>query len=66
MLNAIKVEASVGVMESALEMLRREFDLGGAKLACGEGECGACTIIVDGRSRNSCLVPAVDLDGREV
>ncbi len=65
-LNAIKVEASVGVMESALDMLRREFDLGGAKLACGEGECGACTIIVDGRSRNSCLVPAVDLDGREV
>ncbi len=65
-LNAIKVEASIGVMESALDMLRREFDLGGAKLACGEGECGACTIIVDGRSRNSCLVPAVDLDGREV
>ncbi len=65
-LNEIKVEASTGVTESALELLRREFDLCGAKLACGEGECGACTIIVDGRSRNSCLTPAVDLDGREV
>jgi carbon-monoxide dehydrogenase small subunit len=65
-LNGTKVNAVAGVADTALELLRREFDLGGTKLACGEGECGACTIIVDGRSRNSCLVPAVDLDGREV
>ncbi len=65
-LNGIKVAASTGVTDTALELLRRDFDLGGAKLACGEGECGSCTIIVDGRSRNSCLVLAVDLDGREV
>jgi len=65
-LNGVNVATTVGITDTTLEMLRRDFDLGGTKLACGEGECGACTVIVDGRSRNSCLVPAVDLDGREV
>ncbi len=65
-LNGKKVAAVAGVTESALDLLRREFDLAGAKLACGEGECGACTINVDGRSRNSCLMPAVDLEGHTV
>lgn len=65
-LNGINVAASVAVTDTALDILRRDFDLGGAKLACGEGECGACTILVDGRSVNSCLVPAVDLEGRKV
>lgn len=65
-LNGTNVTASVAVADTALEMLRRNFDLGGAKLACGEGECGACTILVDGRSVNSCLVAAVDLEGRSV
>ncbi len=65
-LNDTKVAASVGVADTALDVLRNTFDLGGAKLACGEGECGACTVLVDGRSRNACLMPAVDLDGREV
>lgn len=51
---------------SALNMLREKLDLTGAKLVCGEGECGACTVIVDGQSVNSCLMYAVDLDGREV
>ncbi len=65
-LNGTLVKATANVTDTALELLRRQFDLGGSKLACGEGECGACTVIVDGRSRNSCLVPAIDLDGREV
>lgn len=65
-LNGIATETLTAATGSALELLRGTYDLGGTKLACGEGECGACTIIVDGRSRNSCLLPAVDLDGREV
>ncbi|MBZ0129186.1 MAG: (2Fe-2S)-binding protein [Rhodobacteraceae bacterium] len=65
-LNGKPVRADADVASSALELLRGAFELGGTKLACGEGECGACTIIVDGRSRNSCLMPAVDLEGREV
>ncbi len=65
-LNGITVRANPPVQASALELLRSEFDLAGAKLACGEGECGACTIEVDNSTRNACLMPAVDLDGRDV
>jgi carbon-monoxide dehydrogenase small subunit len=65
-LNGRRVTASVEADASALAVLRGTFDLAGAKLACGEGECGACTIIVDGLSCMSCLMPAVDLAGREV
>ncbi len=65
-LNGRTAQADAQLTASALEMLRSAFELGGTKLACGEGECGACTIIVDGRSKNSCLTAAVDLDGREV
>lgn len=65
-LNGRAVNASVSAGEPALTTLRERFDLAAAKLACGEGECGACTIIVDDISLNSCLMPAVDLDGREV
>lgn len=65
-LNGKPVQADVQVTASTLELLRGAFELGSTKLACGEGECGACTVIIDGRSRNSCLFPAVDLDGREV
>jgi carbon-monoxide dehydrogenase small subunit len=49
-----------------LAMLRDVLGLTGTKYACGEGECGACTIKLDGRTVNSCLMHAVDCDGREV
>jgi carbon-monoxide dehydrogenase small subunit len=51
---------------SALTLLREELGLTGTKYGCGEGECGACTILVDGDSVNACLLFAVDLDGRTV
>ena len=63
-LNGVRTRASVPVAMSALAMLRDVFGLTGTKYACGEGECGACTIIVDGTSRCSCLMFAVDCDGR--
>ena len=65
-LNGRTVTATVPASASALEVMNKSFDLAGAKLACGEGECGACTMIIDGDSRNSCLFPAVDLHGRNV
>ena len=65
-LNGRPTQVSVSVSSSALTMLRETFDLTGAKLACGEGECGACTIIVDGMSVNSCIMFAADCDGREI
>jgi len=64
--NGRAMTVAVSADESALTVLRDRLDLAGAKLACGEGECGACTIIVDDRSINACLMPAPDLDGRDV
>jgi aerobic carbon-monoxide dehydrogenase small subunit len=66
MLNGVKHSATVGAGMSALVMLRDVIGLTGTKYGCGEGECGACTIIVDGRSVNSCLLFALDCDGREL
>ncbi len=49
-----------------LHLLREELGLTGTKEGCGSGECGACTVIVDGKSVNSCLLFAVEVDGTEV
>ena len=65
-LNGVKREIAVPAGMSALEMLREKLGLTGTKYGCGEGECGACTIIVDGATVNSCLMFAADCDGREL
>jgi carbon-monoxide dehydrogenase small subunit len=52
--------------ETLLEMLRGRLDLTGTKKCCGEGECGACTVILDGRAVNSCIILAAEVDGGEV
>ena len=65
-LNGSPRRLMVPVTMSALTMLRDELGLTGTKYACGEGECGACTILVDGKTVNSCLLFAVDCDGREL
>lgn len=49
-----------------LDLLRDHLKLTGSKECCVEGECGACTIIVDGRSVNSCLILAAEMDGKEI
>jgi aerobic carbon-monoxide dehydrogenase small subunit len=65
-LNGVKRRVSVPAGMSTLEMLRERLGLRGTKYACGEGECGACTIVVDGATLNSCLMFAADCDGREL
>src|ERR1039458_1993091 len=49
-----------------LDLLRDTFEQLGAKECCGVGECGACTVSVDGRTVNSCLVLAIEADGTEI
>jgi len=65
-LNGVPRRERVPVDMSVLELLREVCGLTGTKHGCGEGECGACTIRVDGRSLASCLMFAVDCDGREL
>jgi carbon-monoxide dehydrogenase small subunit len=65
-LNGKEVETEVKADETALFTIRRRFGLKGTKEGCGIGECGACTIIVDGMAINSCLMLAAQLDGTEV
>lgn len=52
--------------ESLLEVLRDEFDLTGSKYGCGEGVCGACTVLVDGAPTRSCLAPIESLAGKQI
>ena len=61
-------EVTVQVKPSAMlvEVLRDQMELTGTKVACGEGECGACTVLLDGQPVNSCLVPALKAQDREV
>ncbi len=49
-----------------LDFLRNDLGLTGTKEVCGEGECGACTIIMDGKTVNSCLILAVEAHGRDI
>jgi carbon-monoxide dehydrogenase small subunit len=48
------------------EVLREDLNLTGTKLGCGDGDCGACTVLVDGRSVSSCLTLAIAVDGKEI
>jgi carbon-monoxide dehydrogenase small subunit len=65
-LNGRPVSALVTPTLALLELVRERFQLTGSKLGCGEGECGACAILVDGEAVLGCLTPAVDADGRDV
>jgi carbon-monoxide dehydrogenase small subunit len=47
-----------------IDLIRDQLGLTGTKEGCGEGECGACTVIVDGKSVNACLYPALEMEGR--
>ncbi len=64
--NGKATRVSVPPMKRLLDVLREDLRLTGTKEGCGEGECGACTVLIDGRSVNSCLVPAFQAEGRKL
>jgi aerobic-type carbon monoxide dehydrogenase small subunit (CoxS/CutS family) len=64
--NGKRCEKSVAENRTLLRFLREDLGLTGTKEGCGAGECGACTVLLDGLSVNSCMVLAVEADGRSV
>ncbi len=65
-INGEKKQLDIPAGMTALELIRDRLELKGTKEGCGIGECGACTIMVDGRAVNACLMFAAQLDGREI
>jgi carbon-monoxide dehydrogenase small subunit len=65
-LNGAEVIVPVRAHQRLLDLLRDTLHMTGTKEGCREGECGACTVLVDGRAVNACLFPAPEVEGREV
>ncbi len=65
-INGDDIEVAVHPWRTLNEVLRDELHLTGTKLGCGTGDCGACTVLLDGRSVSSCLTLAVEAEGHEI
>ncbi len=66
MLNGRPMDVAAHPMKRLIDVLREDCGLTGTKEGCGEGECGACTVLLDGRPVNSCLVPFAHVRGARV
>ncbi len=65
-LNGESIQIEVEPHLSLLQVIREKLELTGTKEGCGMGECGACTVLVDGKAINSCLFPILEVEGKSV
>lgn len=65
-INGRDVVVNVDPGSSLLDVLRKDLGLTGAKKGCGEGECGACTVLLNGKPVNSCIVPVMKAQGSDI
>lgn len=65
-MNGERLRVSVDPERPLLFVLRNELDLTGAKYGCGEGQCGACTVLIDGVPHRSCITPVASVAGKEI
>lgn len=65
-LNGQSATADVEPRQTLIGMLRHQLEVTGAKESCGLGMCGACTVLVDGAPKSACILPAYQVDGREL
>ena len=64
--NQQTVDLTLGDAATLLHVLRNDLGLNGPKYGCGLGECGACTVLVDGLPARACVIPAVEMQDREI
>jgi nicotinate dehydrogenase subunit A len=64
--NSVQRELSLPAETSLLHLLRNDLELNSPKYGCGLGECGACTVLVDGMAARACVIPAAGVAGREI
>lgn len=65
-LNFEQVEIEISPVKRLLDVLREDFHLQGVKEGCGEGECGACAVLMDGDIVHSCMIPVGQVEGRDI
>ncbi|MEL7597021.1 MAG: (2Fe-2S)-binding protein [Clostridiaceae bacterium] len=65
-LNFEQVEIEISPVKRLLDVLREDLHLQGVKEGCGEGECGACAVLMDGDIVHSCMIPVGQVEGREI
>ncbi len=66
LVNGAKLSLDADSQSSLLSVLREQLDLTGTKYGCGEGQCGACTVLIDGAPHRSCLTPVGDAEGKSI
>jgi aerobic-type carbon monoxide dehydrogenase small subunit (CoxS/CutS family) len=66
LINGVKFSVDVDASASLLSVLRNDLDLTGSKYGCGEGQCGACTVLLGGAPRRACITPVGDAAGKPI